>query len=791
MAELIEIEIDGKKVTAKPQQTVIQVADENGIYIPRFCYHPALTIAANCRMCLVEVEKVPKPMPACALPVAPGLKVFTRSAKTQQAQRAVMEFLLINHPLDCPVCDQGGECELQDLALNYGSAQSRFYEGKRSVANKNIGPLVATEMTRCIHCTRCVRFGDEIAGLRELGAVHRGEDMEITTYVEHALQSELSGNMIDICPVGALTSKPYRFRARSWELTQTASISPHDCVGSHLNVHTLKGKVVRVVARENSATNGLWIADRDRFSYEGLYHPDRLTHPLVKLDGQWEKAEWMPALDFAVSGMRRIMATGSGDHLGAFASPSATLEELFLLQKLVRGLGSSHIDHRLRQSDFHDQSEMPLAPGLPVPLAELENADAVLLIGSHIQKEQPLAALRIRKAYLKGAAIFSLNMMDYRFHFRQKAALIVPPAQLVYTLAGVAKLCLSNLAANNDSKLQALFAEVTVDEKHAVIVESLQQAKKGFVLLGCQALNHPEAATLRRLARLIAESTGVQLGFLTEGANSAGAWIAGAVPHRRAGGKINPQVGLHALAMLEKKRKGYFLLQVEPDLDFANPPLALSALADAEFVVAFSTFKNPALLEVANVLLPIAPFTETAGTFVNAALQWQSFKAAASLYEETQPGWKVLTSLANLFHLPGFRYESSEMVCDEVRSLMEQSNLMVPPISWKEVTFSAHQDKTITRIGETPLYAVDSLVRRSQPLQETQAIVEGHLAVVRLHPASGFNASEQVTVKQHNSLLQLPVVLDERVPLGAAWIASGLAETKVFQELFGQVEILR
>lgn len=795
MTDLIEIEIDGKKIQAKPQQTVIQAADEAGIYIPRFCYHKNLSIAANCRMCLVDVEKSAKPLPACALPLTPGMKVYTKSPKALAAQRAVMEFLLINHPLDCPICDQGGECELQDLAMGYGAPKSHYCEGKRSVADKDLGPLVATEMTRCIQCTRCVRFGDEVAGLRELGAIKRGEEMEITTYVQQALHSELSGNIIDICPVGALTAKPSRFRARSWELTQLPSVSPHDCIGSNLNVHTRNGKVMRVVSRENKAINEMWIADRDRFSYEGLYHPDRITQPLVKLDGEWEKTDWMPALDFAVGGLRRVMATSSGDQIAALASPNATLEELYLLQKLLRGLGSSNLDHRLRQSDFRDQSELPLFPGLGRPIEDLENADGVLLVGSNLQKEQPLAALRLRKAYLKGAVIMAVNPMDYRFHFRLKAKKIAAPHELVYMLAGLAKALITEDMRDADPKLVALLQMVAVDDTQRAMAEQLKKSKQGFVLLGSLALNHPEASVLRKLAQFIAEVTQCQLGFMTEGANAAGAWLMGVVPHRRPGGKVNTQVGLTAMGMLEKNRKAYVLLHVEPDLDCANPALMHSALKQADFVVAFSAFNSPELQALANVILPVAPFTETSGTFINAAGEWQSFKPVASLFENTQPGWKVLCSLGNLLQMPGFRYESAEIIREEIRSTIEKVEVMRDQISWKDVCLTVPQETGITRVGEVPLYAIDALVRRAKALQATQKIVEGDLAALRLHPDSakelGFKTGDQITVKQKKEALQLTLVLDERVPLRAAWIAGGIKETVGLCELFGSVELTR
>lgn len=779
MTDFVEIEVDGKKIQAKPNQTVIQAADEAGIYIPRFCYHKELSIVANCRMCLVDVEKSPKPMPACALPLTPGMKISTKSPKTVEAQRSVMEFLLINHPLDCPVCDQGGECELQDLALSYGRSKSYYNENKRSVADKDIGPLVATEMTRCIQCTRCVRFGDEIAGLRELGAVNRGEEMEITTYVQHALQSELSGNIIDICPVGALTAKPSRFKARPWELVQAPTISPHDCIGSHLNAHTRNGKVMRMVSGYCPDVNEMWIADRDRFSYEGLYHEDRLTQPMVKLDGKWEQTDWLPALDFAVGCLRRVMATNNGDHIGALISPYSTLEELFLLQKLVRGLGSSNIDHRLRQTDFRDQAEMPLMPGLNMPIADLENVDAVLLIGSNIQKEQPIAGLRLRKAYLKGATISAINMMDYKFHFQLAAKKIVAPHAMVHALAGVAKVL---------GGTEKILENIQVEEAHRQIAEYLKKGKKILVLVGSQALNHPQASVLRRLARHIANLVDARMGLLTEGANTAGAWLSGAIPHRKTGGKVNTQIGLNATTMLEKARKGYILFNIEPDLDCADPVLAGTALEKADFVVAFSTFRNTLLEKTANVILPIAPFTEMSGTFVNIAGDWQSFKPVVKLHENSQPGWKALCSLANLFQLPGFRYETAESIREEVYaqvSNLEKSNY--GEIDWRNVSLP-EQATTLSRIGEIPLYSVDSLVRRSHPLQEAQRIVE-NAKVLRLNPSYGFKTNEKVMIKQKKAVIILPVVLDERVPPGAAWIAGGIKDTAELVELFGEIEI--
>lgn len=783
----IEIEIDGQKLTAKPNQTVIQVADEAGIYIPRFCYHKHLSIPANCRMCLVEMEKSPKAVPACATPVMPGMKIFTRSQKTLAAQRAVMEFLLVNHPLDCPICDQGGECELQDLSMGFGSSHSDFNECKRAVADEDLGPLIATEMTRCILCTRCIRFGDEIAGMRELGMTYRGGHEEVSTFVQHAIHSEVSGNIIDICPVGALTSKPYRFTARAWELDQAPSISPHDCVGSNLNVHTRYGKVMRVVARENDAINQTWISDRDRFSYDGLYHADRLEDPMIKEDGVWKAVEWQQAFEVVTTGLQAVIAECGADKLGALASPNATLEEFYLLQKLMRGLGSPHVDHRLREVDTQDQHTMPLTLGMHFTFAELEQADAILLVGSNVQKEQPSAALRVRKASLKGAAIAVVNPVDYNFNFNVTAKAIQAPQYWVRTLAGIVKAL--------DAKAAQDWDDVVVDEKITHLAQQLQNKQKPILLLGALAFQHPHASTLRALAERIAALTGAKVGYLTPGANSAGAWLAGAIPHRHAGGSLINHAGLDAYGMLHKPRRGYVLLNVEPDLDCANAALAIEALKQAKFTVALSMYRNPVLEAHADVILPITPFTETSGTFVNATGQWQSFKGVATAFASSRPAWKVLRVLGNFLHLDGFGYESSEEVKHELHALIEK----MPPLTTSPFSIVKENGQTVpaklTRIGEVPIYATDSLVRRSQPLQSAQVIMEPGFECVRLHPetAAQLNVKEgeTVRVKQQSVTVELPVKVDSAIAPHAAWVAAGIAATAGLGDLMGEIEIER
>jgi NADH-quinone oxidoreductase subunit G len=760
----IEIEIDGKKILTQPNKMVIQVADDEGIYIPRFCYHKHLSIAANCRMCLVEVEKAPKPMPACATPVMAGMKVFTRSAKALAAQRAVMEFLLINHPLDCPICDQGGECELQDLSMGYGRAESYYTEGKRAVTDPELGPLIATEMTRCIHCTRCVRFGDEVAGMRELGLVDRGEHTEITTYIKHTMHSEISGNVIDLCPVGALTSKPFRFTARAWELQQYPTIAPHDCLGSHIHAHTRRGTVMRIVPRENNNINQTWISDRDRFSYQGLYHADRLSVPLVRRNGKLEETDWQTALEAAMQSLQTALNQFGSDQLAALASPSSTVEEFYLLQKLCRSLGSANVDHRLRQVDFSDQQHMPAFPSLNMSLTDLENSDVILLIGSNIQKEQPMASLRVRKAVLKGAQVIAMNMFDYSFSFKLAAKKIVAPQYFLNELA-------------------------TLDSNIAAI---LKAGKKIAIVLGASALNHPQAASIRALAQNIATTYSATVGMLTEGANAAGAWLAGMVPHRGPAGQATSVVGSSAKEMFATPHKAYLLLNVEPNLDCEDPVAAKDALNQASSVVALSLYQNSVLNEYADVILPMAAFTETSGTFINAMGEWQGFTGVASAWNEARPAWKILRVLGNLLQCEGFDYETSEQVRKELRALVDNFT----PAQNTTYAFDQRSLQTgvgLMRIGEIPIYAGDSLTRHAEALQAIQPQLESLLNSAGMHPETAKKLNivnqETIIIKTDGAQIQLPVMLDERVPPQAVWIAAGIAETAALPGLFAPLEI--
>jgi NADH-quinone oxidoreductase subunit G len=710
---MVKIEINGKTIEARDGATVIEAADEAGIVIPRFCYHKKLSIAASCRMCLVEVEKVGKPLPACATPVTEGMKVHTKSPKAIAAQRNVLEFLLINHPLDCPVCDQGGECDLQEVSMGFGKDVSRYTEAKRVVPQTNIGPLIATEMTRCIHCTRCVRFGQEIAGVMEMGGAFRGDHMRIGTFVERTVDSELSGNMIDLCPVGALTSKPFRFGARPWELTENFSVSPHDCVGANLNVETRGGRVMRVLPKENEAINEIWLADRDRFSYPAIYHAERLTAPRIKRDGRWQETDWDTALTFAAEGLARVKSKHGVGQLGALASYTATTEEAYLLQRLMRGMGSNNVDFRLRQRDFRDQEALPAFPGLGRSIQSLEQMDAALIVGSNIRKDQPLLGHRVRKAALGGARITLVNPADYECLFPVATKAIVTPAEMVTALAAVAKALLEATKEAAPAGFDK-FGAVKVDANHRAIADALRGGKNGAVLVGNAVAYHNDGSELRNLAALIARLAGATFGQIAEGGNAAGAALAGALPHRGAGAK-GAAAGLDWRGMVDAKLKGFVLLGLEPEKDSADGNALMQALKGAEFVVSLSSFAESAAHDYAQVMLPIGTFAETSGTFVNCEGRWQSFSAAARAVGDSRPGWKVLRVLGNLLDVAGFEYMSSEDVRDEIKSTCADVS-DAQTLGWRAPSPRGGDGAVVG----FPIYSVDPLVRRSAPLQGTK-----------------------------------------------------------------------
>jgi len=713
MAEdFVNIEINGEPVKARKGEMIIRVTDAHNAYVPRFCYHDKLAVAANCRMCLVEVEKAPKPLPACATPVVEGMKVFTKSPRAIAAQRATMEFLLINHPLDCPICDQGGECELQDLAMGFGRDLSRYTERKRVVADENLGPLIATDLTRCIQCTRCIRFTEEIAGIQELGMIGRGENMTVRTYIDATVNHELSGNVIDLCPVGALVSKPYRFSARAWELISHPLISPHDGAGSNLIGHVLRGKLMRVVPRENEAINETWIADRDRFSYEGVYSPERAEHPLVRKGDDWVETDWEQALAAAVAGLR-----SRARDLGVLSSASATVEELYLLARLARGLGTSHIDHRLRQRDLRDQAADPVFPSLAMRIADIDALDGLLVIGSNLRPELPILAHRVRKAAMRrgGARVGFLNPARFEYLFPVSAYLESAPAKLVADLAAVLAAAAQAAGQELPAHVAAAARQARVEDAHRALAAALASGEKRAVWLGALALNHPAFADLRALAAALAQITGASLGVLAEGANAAGAYLAGAVPHREPGGKRLESPGLSAAEMLRRALPAYLLYGgIEPWLDAPDSD-AERTLGEAEFVVAITPFVCDSLRKVADVVLPIGTFAEVAGTYVNLEGQWQSQGAAADPVGESRPGWKVLRVLGNLLSLPGFEYQSVDEVLAEVRALCEGAAVVPYQGSHRVAPPGAAMS-----LVELPMYQIDALVRRAPSLQRTR-----------------------------------------------------------------------
>ena len=773
--DTLSIEIDGCAYPARKGQMLIEVADSNAIPIPRFCYHEKLSVAANCRMCLVEVERAPKPLPACATPVMDGMKVFTRSKLARNAQKSVMEFLLVNHPLDCPICDQGGECELQDVAMGYGRDVSRFNERKRAVVDKDLGPLIATDMTRCIHCTRCVRFGEEIGGMPELGATGRSEDMEIGTYITRSVDSELSGNVIDLCPVGALTSKPFRFRARAWEMAQRDGIAPHDPVGSNIHLHVHRGRVLRVVPRANESINEVWISDRDRFGYEGLYSEDRVLAPMVKRDGTWIDASWEEALDAAAAGLREVLSEKGGDAVGALASASCTVEELYLFQRLMRGLGCANIDHRVRQRDFSDQDAAPTYPSIGMGVDELERLDAVLLVGSCTRKEHPIVNHRLRKSSLAGVSMMYLDVMAHDLNIAPAARIVVPPSKLAGRLAAVT-MAAARIAGREPEGLAPLAAGVEVDSDSERIAQNLVDAGRGAILLGPQAICHGDAAVLRGLAACLADLTGVTLGTLDEGANPAGAWIAGALPHRETHGARAVRRGLDARSMIEAGLDAYVLMGLEPELDCADGARAQEALSRARFVLSLGGFRSEAMSEYADVILPIAAFAETEGTSVNLSGTWQSVAAAVPPYADSRPAWRVLRVLGNLFDLNGFDQET----IDDVRAALGDPR-SAGTHRWSLPARLPQPDDiggALERIAPVPIYAADSLVRRSKPLQATR---DAEFAGVSLSPGTierfELSAGESAVVRQGGGSAVLAIVADRRVPDDCAWLPAGIPAT--------------
>ncbi|MBR8346224.1 NADH-quinone oxidoreductase subunit NuoG [Burkholderia ambifaria] len=744
---MVELEIDGKKVEVPEGSMVIQAAHKADTYIPHFCYHKKLSVAANCRMCLVEVEKMPKAVPACATPVSAGMIVRTQSDKAVKAQQSVMEFLLINHPLDCPICDQGGECQLQDLAVGYGKSSSRYSEEKRVVFHKNVGPLISMEeMSRCIHCTRCVRFGQEIAGVMELGMLGRGEHSEITTFVGKTVDSELSGNMIDLCPVGALTSKPFRYSARTWELSRRKSVSPHDSVGANLVVQVKNNRVMRVLPFENEAINECWISDKDRFSYEGLNSEERLTKPMLKQGGQWIETDWQTALEYVAKGLKGIAADHGANALAMLASAHSTTEELFLVKQLANELKTPNVDFRLRQQDF--SAPVQGAPWLGMPIADLSNVDAAFVVGSFLRRDHPLFAARLRQAAKNGAKLHFLHATADDSLIPTAKRIVAAPSAWLDELAGVA----AAVAQLRGVALPDTLAGVTASPAAQAVAQSLANGERRAVLLGNVAVRHPQFAQLHAVAQWIADNTGATFGFLTEAANTVGAHVVGALPG---------EGGLNAREAFAQPRKGYVLLNVEPEFDTADPAQALAALNQAEMVVVMSPFKHG--LDYADVLLPVAPFTETAGTYVNAEGSVQSFNGVVRPLGDTRPAWKVLRVLGSLLGLPNFEYETAE----EVRLAALGDAGVASRLSNQASVAPARVAATAAnggfeRLADVPIYHADALVRRAGALHLTAAAKVANAAALpaALFDKLGLKEGDAVRVRQGERAVQLPAVRD-------------------------------
>ena len=778
----LNIEVDGRAVQVPHGSTVMDAANRLGIYIPHFCYHKKLSIAANCRMCLVQVEKAPKPLPACATPVTEGMKAWTHSEQAVQAQQGVMEFLLINHPLDCPICDQGGECQLQDLAVGYGASASRYREKKRVVFHKYLGPLIsAEEMTRCIHCTRCVRFGQELAGVMELGMSGRGEHVEIETFVGRTVDSELSGNMIDVCPVGALTSKPFRFAARTWELSRRKSVSPHDGHGSNLVVQVKNDRVVRVLPLENEAVNECWISDKDRFSYEALASEERLTSPLLKVGGEWKAVDWPTALEYVAKRLADVAARHGASAVGALVSPHSTLEEMALAARLMRGLGSDNVDFRLRQTDFRDDAARDGIPWLGMPIADVAGLDRALVVGSFLRKDQPMLALRLRQAARKGAQVSSLHSVDDDWLMPLAHRAVVMPSLLPSMLAQIVVAAAQGAGKEPPAALRDVEPVAAAD----VIAASLLSGKRSAILLGNYAMQHPDSAQIVALAQALASITGATLGVCTEAANTVGGYVAGALPRNG---------GLDAQAMLgangAESRRAYVVVHAEPEFDCANPVAARAALEKADLVVVLSAFRTAT--RYANVLLPIAPFTETSGTFVNCEGRMQTFRGVVPPAGETRPGWKVLRVLGTMLKLPGFDFDTSEQVREAV--LAEAGDLQgrLGNATRLDIVAPARHNGGIERVADVPIHFADPLVRRAASLQATADAKPPKARINKtLLDQLGIEEGTQIKIRQGRGEAVLATQVDPAVPPGVVRIAAAHSSTCGLEGLSGPISVER
>ena len=785
--DLVTVTIDGVEVQAPRNAMLIEVADQVGVSIPRFCYHKHLSVAANCRMCMVEVEKAPKPLPACATPVSDGMKVYTRSELAIDAQKGTMEFLLINHPLDCPVCDQGGECELQDVAMGYGGDISRFNEGKRVVRDKNIGPLVSTDMTRCIHCTRCVRFGDEIAGVSELGATGRGEFMEIGTYVEKSLSSELSGNVIDLCPVGALNAKPSRMKARAWEMIEQSNISVHDSFGSNLMMHTLRNEVIRVVPKENSEVNETWISDRDRFSYEGMYSDNRLTQVMQKNAGEWEQSAWPEALDSVAATLKLYDA----EDIGFLVSPNQSNEEIYLLQKLTRALNIGNIDHRVNQVDFEHQHADPAFPWLGQNIEDVEKQDAILIIGSDLRSEQPMLTHRVRKAKARGAKVFVINPHHCEFHMNLSVHVIVKPQNWLAKLVGLLA------ALNSDSKHQApgelktLLSSGKFDADMTEIAKVLLGSENTSVLIGDLMQHHYEYSSLRAISYWLSQLTESSFGYVSIASNSSGASLLGALPHRTLMSKDIDKPGMNYKQMIQSPRKVFVLMGLEPEWDCALPAETLRALQQADVVISINSFITGAMQEYCDWMLPIKCYAETEGTKINIEGRWQSYSKAVDADAEIKDGWKILRMLGAELELEGFDYVGIDDVRQEISQHLDDSYEFSNELSsLPKIEIKIWEADDVFSTGAVPIYSIDSIVRNASSLRQAQNLNESVMMINRIDVEKhGLLEGKWVKVTQGEDSSILQCVINDNIQAGTVYIPRGLPRSEKLGGVFASVQL--
>ena len=781
--DLVNIEIDGKALKVPKNSMIIAAADKAGIPIPRFCYHEKLPIAANCRMCMVETEMggkpVPKPQPACATPVMEGMKIYTQSQRALSAQRNVMEFLLINHPLDCPICDQGGECELQDLSMGYGRSVSRFAERKRVVPDEDLGPLIATEMTRCIQCTRCVRFMTEVAGSPELGGLGRGENLEIGTYIGKSIDSELGGNIIDVCPVGALTNKVFRFKARAWELIARESIGYHDALGSNLWLHTRRGEVLRTVPRDNEAINECWLSDRDRYSHQGLYAGDRATKPMVRRDGELVEASWEEALAFVAEGLKK-----HGADVGALVAPLTSCEEGFLLGNIVRGLGSDSIDHRLRVVDFADGAA---GATFEMPLAQIEKAQAVLLVGSNPRQDQPLLGHRVRKAALKGAKVYSVGVLDFDCNFTLAGKSVVLPSALTAELAALAAVAAES-GTTAPVSIGAALAAAQPTDAHRGMVKALRESGTSVLVFGDYAGHHAQASLLRALARYIAQATSSAFNEVGDGANAAGLARVGALPLAD---------GRDAAALLAQPPRSLIVYHAGSQ-DTGAPARFDEVRSNADFCVYVGAYACNGVKRTAHAVLPVALPPETDGTYVNVDGTAQTVAAGARPPGDARPGWRVLRALGAQLGFAGFDAVEFADVHAKITAALAarfsapgSSRAVAQPSATKHAA-AGNAAAQLERIATLPIYRSDAVLRRAAALQAHP--LTGNCAI-GLHPedalALGLTHGAKAKVSGGEGTVELPVIVTRMVPRGGAWLEKTWPETRPLPPNGGLLTVTR